>query len=246
MSLVPTRHEGEALLNGCLRAPRSAARRALLTDLAADHQSARRAHLADKRARAQADREAQAGREARAKARADAPRDILHVASPPPPKRDFLNVASAPLFGPPAPKKAPGRRKRAPNGRPLVWYIKDVISRKSGVSVVDMEGHGRAQVFIGPRFKAIYWCRVLTGRGTPDIGHKFGRRDHTSIIYASDKHAVHAGLPRPWRGEPFDDHAMRAAWSEIEAEADAAPVPSPIGAGDKRRGLAPDHVGEGP
>ena len=38
-----------------------------------------------------------------------------------------------------------------------------------------------------PRQIAMYLCREMTGKSFPQIGYSFGKRDHTTILYAHRK-----------------------------------------------------------
>ncbi|MGH6980494.1 MAG: helix-turn-helix domain-containing protein, partial [Stellaceae bacterium] len=42
----------------------------------------------------------------------------------------------------------------------------------------------RAREIARPRQVAMYLCKMLTPRSLPEIGKKFGGRDHTTVIHA--------------------------------------------------------------
>jgi len=42
----------------------------------------------------------------------------------------------------------------------------------------------RAQAVVRPRHVAMYLAKQLTSRSLPEIGRKFGKRDHTTVMYA--------------------------------------------------------------
>ncbi|MEM9317754.1 MAG: chromosomal replication initiator protein DnaA [Pseudomonadota bacterium] len=47
----------------------------------------------------------------------------------------------------------------------------------------DMIGPSRARNIARPRQMAMYLCKKLTTRSLPEIGRKFGKRDHTTILH---------------------------------------------------------------
>ena len=47
----------------------------------------------------------------------------------------------------------------------------------------DMIGPSRARNVARPRQMAMYLCKKLTTRSLPEIGRKFGKRDHTTILH---------------------------------------------------------------
>ena len=42
----------------------------------------------------------------------------------------------------------------------------------------------RSRAIARPRQVAMYVCKMLTTRSLPDIGRRFGGRDHTTVIHA--------------------------------------------------------------
>ena len=46
---------------------------------------------------------------------------------------------------------------------------------------------GRARQVARPRQVAMYLAKTLTSRSLPDIGRRFGGRDHTTVIHAVRK-----------------------------------------------------------
>ncbi|GAB5448954.1 chromosomal replication initiator protein DnaA [Gymnodinialimonas sp.] len=51
----------------------------------------------------------------------------------------------------------------------------------------DMISANRQRIFARPRQMAMYLCKRLTDRSLPEIGKKFGGRDHTTILYGVRK-----------------------------------------------------------
>jgi chromosomal replication initiator protein len=51
----------------------------------------------------------------------------------------------------------------------------------------EMQSSRRARVVARPRQVAMYLAKQLTSRSLPEIGRKFGGRDHTTVIHAVKK-----------------------------------------------------------
>jgi len=62
-----------------------------------------------------------------------------------------------------------------------------VLEHFHGISRVDLIGHRRTANVVLPRQIAMYLCKVLTTRSLPDIGRRFGNRDHTTVLHAVRK-----------------------------------------------------------
>ncbi|WP_409432476.1 chromosomal replication initiator protein DnaA [Litorimonas sp. RW-G-Af-16] len=52
------------------------------------------------------------------------------------------------------------------------------------VTLTDMTSKRRARIIARPRQVAMYLCKKLTKRSLPDIGRRFGGRDHTTVMHA--------------------------------------------------------------
>ena len=52
------------------------------------------------------------------------------------------------------------------------------------VTMTDLVSKRRARVIARPRQVAMYLCKKLTKRSLPDIGRRFGGRDHTTVMHA--------------------------------------------------------------
>ncbi|MCB1273922.1 MAG: chromosomal replication initiator protein DnaA, partial [Leucobacter sp.] len=66
----------------------------------------------------------------------------------------------------------------------------DIISHTAdyfNVALDDLYGPSRAQQIAMARQIAMYLCRELTPLSLPKIGHLFGGRDHTTVMYAYKK-----------------------------------------------------------
>ena len=56
-----------------------------------------------------------------------------------------------------------------------------------GIRLTDMHSARRARQVARPRQIAMYLCKRLTQRSLPEIGRKFGGRDHTTVMHAVRK-----------------------------------------------------------
>jgi hypothetical protein len=76
---------------------------------------------------------------------------------------------------------------------PTVHRIKKCVSEHFGISVIEIDSPRRTAKVVQPRQIAMYLAKQLTPRSFPDIGRKFGMRDHTTVLHAVRKiaHLVH-------------------------------------------------------
>jgi chromosomal replication initiation ATPase DnaA len=76
--------------------------------------------------------------------------------------------------------------KRLPLPRPplLVAEIQRVVCDHYELPLRVMSAAGRAREMAWPRQVAMFLCRELTGRSLPDIGRRFGGRDHSTVLHA--------------------------------------------------------------
>lgn len=65
-----------------------------------------------------------------------------------------------------------------------------VVAEHYGVCEQEILAHRRASATVIPRQVAMYLARALTGRSLPDIGRRFGGRDHTTILHGVRKIAA--------------------------------------------------------
>lgn len=70
---------------------------------------------------------------------------------------------------------------------PTMTFIKKVVAKKYGVTVLDMESARRTADICRPRQIAAYHCATMTRRSLPAIGRAFGKRDHTTILSSRNK-----------------------------------------------------------
>lgn len=65
--------------------------------------------------------------------------------------------------------------------------IKRVVCRHYNISHADMISPRRTIKIAQPRMIAVYLARSLTERSLPEIGRKFGNRDHTTALHSVSK-----------------------------------------------------------
>lgn len=65
--------------------------------------------------------------------------------------------------------------------------IQKVVARFYKVSRSDLLSSRRAQTVVRPRQVAMYLSKALTPRSLPEIGRRFGGRDHTTVLHAVRK-----------------------------------------------------------
>jgi chromosomal replication initiator protein len=61
--------------------------------------------------------------------------------------------------------------------------IQRKVSDHYNIRLSDLVGPKRVRTFARPRQVAMYLCKHLTQRSLPEIGRKFGGRDHTTIMH---------------------------------------------------------------
>src|SRR5512139_1239356 len=65
--------------------------------------------------------------------------------------------------------------------------ILKAVAEHYGVKVSDLRSDRKHKAVAAPRQMAMYLIRELTNCSFPDIGHRFGGRDHTTVMYAVRK-----------------------------------------------------------
>lgn len=71
--------------------------------------------------------------------------------------------------------------------RMLVAHIQATVAAYYNMPVSEMYSARRCWDYAHPRQVAMYLSRELTPKSLPDIGRRFGNRDHTTILYACRK-----------------------------------------------------------
>ncbi len=65
--------------------------------------------------------------------------------------------------------------------------IQKRVAEYYGIKLTEMHSAKRAQNIARPRQIAMYFAKILTQRSLPEIGRRFGGRDHTTVIHAVRK-----------------------------------------------------------
>lgn len=68
--------------------------------------------------------------------------------------------------------------------RPRVAEIQQAVADEFRVPMIEMISNRRARRVARPRQIAMYLARTLTPLSLPDIGRRFGGRDHTTVMHA--------------------------------------------------------------
>ncbi len=76
------------------------------------------------------------------------------------------------------------------SGEPKRVRIEDIqriVARHYNVSKTELLSNRRTRTIVKPRQMAMYLSKVLTPRSLPEIGRRFGGRDHTTVLHAVRK-----------------------------------------------------------
>ncbi|MDT8263009.1 helix-turn-helix domain-containing protein, partial [Roseomonas sp. DSM 102946] len=65
--------------------------------------------------------------------------------------------------------------------------IQKRVAEHYNMRLADMSSARRARNVARPRQVAMYLAKQLTSRSLPEIGRKFGNRDHTTVMHAVAK-----------------------------------------------------------
>jgi len=76
---------------------------------------------------------------------------------------------------------------RSSNRRITIDEIQNKVSNYYNLKIEDLTSSRRIRSFARPRQVAMYLSKKLTTRSLPEIGRKFGGRDHTTVIHAVKK-----------------------------------------------------------
>ncbi len=68
-----------------------------------------------------------------------------------------------------------------------IALIKEKVARFHGITQKELEGQRRDQRLTVPRQIAMYLACDLTNASLPQIAREFGKKDHTTVMYARDK-----------------------------------------------------------
>jgi chromosomal replication initiator protein len=76
---------------------------------------------------------------------------------------------------------------QAPLRRITIALIKERVAKSHGLTVKEMDNPRRDQRLAAPRHIAMYIAAELTECSLPQIAREFGKKDHTTVMYARDK-----------------------------------------------------------
>ena len=88
--------------------------------------------------------------------------------------------------------------------------IQKIVANYFQVKVSDLKSRGRQQAIVRPRQIAMYLCRKHAGSSFPDLGRRFGKKDHTTVMSACKR--VDSMLK--------DDPSIRSQISDLERQLD--------------------------
>jgi len=74
-----------------------------------------------------------------------------------------------------------------PDGPPTISLIQAIVARSFNLTKIDIVSQRRTQNVVLPRQIAMYLAKNMTLRSYPEIGRRFGGRDHTTAIHAVHK-----------------------------------------------------------
>ena len=77
--------------------------------------------------------------------------------------------------------------KRNGNEEVSIEEIIKVVAGKLNVKISDIKAHNKNKNLVFARQIAMFLSRKLTNASFPDIGQKIGNRDHSTVIYATNK-----------------------------------------------------------
>ena len=79
--------------------------------------------------------------------------------------------------------------------------IQRVVSKHFNVTKADLLSARRTRTVVRPRQIAMYLAKALTPRSLPEIGRRFGNRDHTTVLHAVRKIEEMANADRGFADE---------------------------------------------
>ena len=81
--------------------------------------------------------------------------------------------------------------------QPRVADIRKVVAEIAGVEDNDLLSGRRTRAVVRPRQVAMYIAKTVTSRSLPEIGRRFGGRDHTTVLHAVRKVAMLRSIGDP-------------------------------------------------
>lgn len=108
-------------------------------------------------------------------------------------------------------ESAEAERRHAPI---TVEAVQKAVAQLFSVRIADLKGQRRHKGIARPRMIAMYLCRELTGASFPEIGLRFGGKDHSTVINACKRMA----------SIQEEDPELRAIISQLRAQLVGAPL----------------------
>ena len=102
-------------------------------------------------------------------------------------------------------ESAEAERRHAPI---TVEAVQKAVAQLFSVRIADLKGQRRHKGIARPRMIAMYLCRELTGASFPEIGLRFGGKDHSTVINACKRMA----------SIQEEDPELRALISQLRAQ----------------------------
>ncbi|MBV8074172.1 MAG: chromosomal replication initiator protein DnaA [Candidatus Eremiobacteraeota bacterium] len=99
----------------------------------------------------------------------------------------FASLTKSPITVDLASEVLKNQIAQAPLRRITISLIKERVARAHGLTVKEMDNQRRDQRLTVPRQIAMYLACELTECSLPQIAREFGKKDHTTIMYARDK-----------------------------------------------------------
>jgi chromosomal replication initiator protein len=93
-------------------------------------------------------------------------------------------------------------------GQPTIDDILRVVTARFGVKLSELQSRRRTNAIVVPRQVGMYLARRVTRMSLEEIGHYFGGRDHSTVLYAIEK------VSRLSR----EDESLRTAVTELLVE----------------------------
>jgi chromosomal replication initiator protein len=76
---------------------------------------------------------------------------------------------------------------RASERKATIEEIQRRVAEHYNMRLSDLIGPKRSRPIARPRQMAMYLCKQMTTRSLPEIGRRFGGRDHTTVIHGVRK-----------------------------------------------------------
>jgi len=108
-------------------------------------------------------------------------------------------------------ESAEAERRSAPI---TVEAVQKTVAQFFSVRIADLKGQRRHKGIARPRMIAMYLCRELTGASFPEIGLRFGGKDHSTVINACKRMS----------SIQQEDPELRATITQLRAQLVGAPL----------------------